>query len=294
MAEEKRYRQGIVTFLDLLGFRDLLQNRSPAELSELLGLFRSTGNPKKAVPHDEFDDMFEYAALSDCFFRTAETSHTTNREHPTGHLFHELMAIIFVQCRLLQEGHLIRGAVTYGEYCAERDDYGSALFGPAIAKAYELESKYARYPRVVVDPHLIEQFWHSDLLKNVIHDHKFEWNEYLSTLLRQDDNGVWFIDYLRGISGNFDDEPEGTVSFYLKHKQLVEERLKEWVASNKAGPDSISEKLLWLLQYHNSVMNGFTKKDWELLLSPEECSWEREDFFIDPPQHALFKAYPPI
>jgi len=292
MTQEKQYEQGIVTFLDLLGFRDLLQTKSPGELSRILSLFRSQGNPKVGSG-DEFNRMFEYAALSDCFFRTTATEHEINRKFPTGHLFHELLGIIFVQCHLLVEGHLIRGAVTYGEYCAERDDYGAVLFGPAVAKAYELESKQARYPRVVVDPHLIEQFWQSELLKNVIHDHHTEWDEYLSHLLCQDDNGVWFVDYLRGINGNFDEEPEGTATFYLKHKRFIEQRLQQWVALKKPGPDSISEKLIWLLQYHNSMLKGFADPEWEWLLSSADGSLGKEDFIINPPKHPLFNRYPP-
>ena len=126
MMTAKTYTDGIVTFLDLLGFRDLLAKESPEELSRIMEIFRSQGNPKTGGDEDEsVDQMFEYAALSDCFFRATDVSHEMNATHPSGHFFHELLSVVFIQCRLLREKLLIRGAITCGQYRAERDEYPS-------------------------------------------------------------------------------------------------------------------------------------------------------------------------
>lgn len=50
--------------------------------------------------------------------------------------------------RLLNEGYLIRGGVTYGS--AYFDDL--SFFGPAVEVAYFLESKEAKTPRIIIDP----------------------------------------------------------------------------------------------------------------------------------------------
>ncbi len=291
MTTEKPYTNGIVTFLDLLGFRELLAKTPPEELSRIMNIFRSHGNPKGG--HDDsFDEMFEYAALSDCFFRATDADHALNTKHPTGHFFHELLSVVFIQCRLLREKLLIRGAITLGQYRAERDKYGSVLFGPAVATAYELESKHARFPRVVVDFQLIDQFWRTETLKNVIHSHQMEWEDYLSNLLRRDDAGVWYVDYLRGIIGNFDYEPDGTGLFYLDHKKLIEEKINAWLEKKQTTIDSVGEKVAWLIQYHNSTMSALPEDDWKWILSAEDCTLEKDDFFVKPPDHPLFAAFP--
>ena len=154
MSEDVKYQNGIVTFMDLLGFRSLLRDKSPQELSRIMNIFISEGNPREGYDSD-FDSMFTYAAISDCFFRAANTEHEINQKHPTGHFYHEIMDIVFIQCHLLMEGYLLRGAMTYGQYYGQHGENGAIVFGPAISRAYELESSHALHPRVIVDPYLI-------------------------------------------------------------------------------------------------------------------------------------------
>lgn len=290
MSEDVKYQNGIVTFMDLLGFRSLLRDKSPQELSRIMNIFISEGNPREGYDSD-FDSMFTYAAISDCFFRAANTEHEINQKHPTGHFYHEIMDIVFIQCHLLMEGYLLRGAMTYGQYYGQHGENGAIVFGPAISRAYELESSHALHPRVIVDPYLIDEYWANNHLKLDIHNTAQEWDDYLSKLLRQDESGVWYIDYLEGISGNFNDEPEGSACFYLHHKELIEGKLNEWISSNRTGPDGVSSKLIWLANYHNSFMDGLMDKDWDYLLSGADGEVRRCDFYIDFPDHPLFVSY---
>lgn len=52
--------------------------------------------------------------------------------------------------RIMSKGYLVRGGATYGD--AFVDDDG--CFGPAVDRAYEIESKEAIYPRVMLDNEL--------------------------------------------------------------------------------------------------------------------------------------------
>jgi hypothetical protein len=52
------------------------------------------------------------------------------------------------------EGYHLRGGVTIGDLI--HDD--ECVFGPGLNRAYELESKIARYPRFVLDPNHIAEF----------------------------------------------------------------------------------------------------------------------------------------
>lgn len=302
MAKELKYKKGIVTFLDFLGWRNLLITKSPAELARILAIFRYEGDPKpkllkkvdgKVVRSDEDDDewasMYEYAALSDCFFRCTDAEHKININYPHGQVFHELNALVFIQGKLLYEGYLIRGAVTFGEYYGSRDSHGSALFGPAIAKSYEIETKLANYPRIVIDPVLIAEFLSSKFLKATQHTHEYEWSRYLSHYLRRDESGVWFLDYLPAhmdaIGENYP-----VIDFFQKHKGIVELNIADLLKKQRPYPDSITEKILWLLRYHNATMNRLTKSDWRWL-SGDDYTAKKEDFLVDIPDHPIFKEY---
>ena len=57
--------------------------------------------------------------------------------------------------RLLNAGYLIRGGATFG--AVYFDELG--FFGPAVEKAYELESSYADVPVIAIEPELGEKLY---------------------------------------------------------------------------------------------------------------------------------------
>lgn len=57
-----------------------------------------------------------------------------------------------IQLGMAMWGFFIRGAVTIGE--VYHDD--RSVFGPALVWAYELESKVAQNPRIIIDPDIAE------------------------------------------------------------------------------------------------------------------------------------------
>ena len=62
----------------------------------------------------------------------------------------ELVLLAGIQSKLLRRGILIRGGITIGDVLY--DEETNHLFGKAMNRAYELESKIANYPRIIIDP----------------------------------------------------------------------------------------------------------------------------------------------
>lgn len=62
----------------------------------------------------------------------------------------ELISLAEIQFELLKKGILIRGGITIGNI--SYNSQTNQLFGKAMNRAYELESKIANYPRIVIDP----------------------------------------------------------------------------------------------------------------------------------------------
>jgi hypothetical protein len=154
--------------------------------------------------------------------------------------FRELLDVVHLQAELMGRRVLMRGAVTLGD-AAWRTDLA---VGAGISKAERL-CKLAEVPRVMVDPRLLLEVENNEDLRN--HTLLTELG-YIRELLRQDADGLWFVDYLRAISTELD-EPAMYPEFLEEHRSLVEKRLKARVTLDPA-----SRALTWLWSYHNQVV----------------------------------------
>ena len=149
------------------------------------------------------------------------------------------------------------------EFC--KDLLGN-VFGPGFVRAYELESVYANYPRIVLDPVLIQQLRQD---KRLASNHNTLADEfaYVSKNVRRENDGIYFIDYLRSFQTEID-EPEYIPVFLRNHKEII---LKN--AGGAAQLNPVSAKYLWLASYHNSVIHEFKEEFWrreKLEITPKE------------------------
>jgi hypothetical protein len=65
----------------------------------------------------------------------------------------ELFYLAANQLALATNGVLVRGGICIGDLFVRAGK--TMLFGPALVKAYKLESEYAVYPRIIIDRDLI-------------------------------------------------------------------------------------------------------------------------------------------
>ena len=142
------YRTALISFIDILGFREIVNSRSCAEIAHALKLMRN---------FSEGDDSGEeYQArliqFSDSIIRIRPLDSKANEEGAYGVLFHELLDIGMMQGDLANLNIFIRGGMTIGEISYENE----TMFGPGFIRAFDLESKHANYPRVIVDRKIIE------------------------------------------------------------------------------------------------------------------------------------------
>lgn len=229
------YRRAIVTFLDVLGFREIVKKGDAARVKSVLDtVARFTGS--------EDDDELSPVAVrfSDSIVRVRFLD-GLNAESPAGLVFHEIMDMVHAQAELVKHDVVLRGAVSVGEIYQEQE----IVFGPALVRAYELETKFALYPRIVVDPFLLNATLHDPSLGSAHHDPATD-RQYIRNLLRRGENGFWFVDYLFAVTTEFD-EPELEGLFLEHHKKLVTSRYAD--AATRA---TAIDKILWLARYHNS------------------------------------------
>jgi hypothetical protein len=230
-----------LTFMDVLGFGSLVEKETnPDKIAKILSTLTDW-----AKPGAETAEMYEidFLTFSDSTIRSIHINIETNKKHRSGIFFHELLDLVFAQAYMVDKGYFVRGGVTVGDICIN----GQTVFGPAIVKAYRLESEFAVYPRIVIDPAMFDEFEKSELLRNKKHDMEQE-REFISGLVRRDSDGLYFVDYLKAILPNLGEYEE--IGYLSTHKERI---LK--AAQSHTGLNKIAAKLLWAATYHNTVIN---------------------------------------
>ena len=231
------YRDVLLSYADLLGFRANLRSKSAEEIRQALNDFREGTRPEGT-----FADRYEvsYFNFSDLIVRSTPVHSDANKKYAVGLLFHELHDLAYAQAVMVGRGFLVRGAVTIGKVYSE----SNMIFGDALVRAYELESTLAVYPRIVIDPEVLRTFEQTHLLKKDTHDHETE-RPYIRSLLAKGSDGIYFVDYLRCWGredlDNFSD-------FLELHASLIRKS-----ASGMPVLDGRSAKISWLANYHNEV-----------------------------------------
>ena len=204
------YKPTILTYIDILGFRDIQKSKSPQEIYDILSFLK-----RQAKPSDSECKNLEinFLNFSDLIVRATNILSESNVEYPIGLLFHEFLSVCCEQTELIAKETIVRGAITIGESYSEE----GMLFGPALSRAYELESEVAIYPRVIIDPIVFKSLDESELLRYELHELEDE-KYYLKNYVRKDTDGIYYIDYLRAAVHNLDEPEDFFVFLYdLSH-----------------------------------------------------------------------------
>ena len=139
----------------------------------------------------------------------------------------------------------LRGGLTVGDVYLQ----GDLIFGPAMVRAYELENSYAIFPRIVVDPAVITAYAEEPAMQGDDNDPDEDVG-YLTTLLREGDDQIPFVDYLTGLQDVLD-EPDEYISMLRQHRSRLVA-----AANALSGFNNAKQKYLWLASYHNAVCTG--------------------------------------
>jgi hypothetical protein len=237
------YEMRATLFLDLLGFRSLIKARREKDILEVLSIPPQIEFRNKPVP--DFD--FQVTAFSDCIVCSARILGRNN--------FLPAAYIAIYAGRLalemLARGILVRGAITVGKLYHQ----GQTVFGPALIEAYELESRVAQYPRIIV-PHKVYGRINMSLCVAL----GVEWfieNEPC----RQDFDGIYHLD----IFGPFyiHNRPAALrlkTAPLLKHLGPITTRVVRKLCGKQYKDPQISTKYEWLRTY---LADCCTRFEWE-------------------------------
>jgi hypothetical protein len=241
------YDIGLLTYLDVLGFSDLIDESKadPSAIEKIARILQTfekqfTGGGRVIIDQNNRPkNVSHYWNFSDLMVRLTMFDEP---EDLVQYLNWELLNLAHRQMAAVSEGIVLRGAVTLdGIYHRDR-----LIFGPALVKGYLMERDLAVYPRVVVDDKLLKKVYAS-YPKTASR----LWPEYLTT----GEDGLEFVDYL---TGTFMDKysgrvhsPTSTRDILTSHKQAVLDKMKEL---NNKDPKRRA-KAWWMWNYHNRCID---------------------------------------
>lgn len=238
-----KYATSLVTFVDILGFRDIVSRKSADEIATILRRLISTAKPFgfNARPED-----VSFVNFSDNIVRVSALPDNPRYEDIIPPLFIEAADLASAQALLAQRGVFVRGGICMGDIILSEN----MLYGPGLVKAYELESKVAQAPRIIIDPDLIAQFdldselFEADFDEGMPEEFEIQW------FVSRDSDGLYFIDYLRGVCTEADDAEgaAGVIDLFTNHRRCV-------VQASREAPPQAKAKYDWLRDYHNGSLS---------------------------------------
>jgi hypothetical protein len=230
------YQKAVVAYLDILGFKQLVDNSSdPATILEIL---RTTTRTTKVSSGVLNIDGSIRALTTTRNFSDLIVRHTEIRPHDKliERLNIEIHYLVQIQCQLIAgNGIMIRGGVCMGG-CHTDNEF---IFGPSLNESYRLESEVAVFPRIILDSQLID----------------FATKEGIVSFVRRGEDASYFVDYLyggcqyAGKSGFIRPGFENPDALVKAHKTTIEINLNDPKIKGRAR-----QKWLWAGLYHNSVV----------------------------------------
>ena len=233
MSIDLKYTKKVIAFVDIMGFKNIVDKSTRDEsfckslinnLVELKGLEQH----KSLCNRARIEEGKNVTVFSDSIVISYDLSINSAIDKI-------LFDIIIMQIDLIAMGLILRGGITIGDVFHD----GGVVLGPAMNRAYEIESKLSIYPRIMVDPALI-QYAYENPPSNFSNE---EYRDVILNVVQPCENSYYFTDFL-----SMDTELGYEYGTFLKAvKKLIDDGLS---SSNL----QIKNKYEWLNNYYNDVI----------------------------------------
>ena len=242
------YENRVIAFIDILGFKNIVKDsidKNGNDIEDKIEMIKNAFNAIRDVwdlnvPQKSF--LKEVKADSKKINMFSDSIVISFRAEERSEIFYTLQEIQWMIGRLAKRGMFCRGVVEYGKLIHE----DNMIFGPALINAYEQEHN-AKFPRIIVGKEILDI---SEIAK-AYWDRSSQEREYVEGLLEKDNDGVYFINYLKNAFGEFDD-PETDFINYLNSIYSA----SKIILDNQGGVDpEVYKKYQWLKDKYNKCVS---------------------------------------
>lgn len=253
------YQERYVAFIDILGFKEIVDRtyKSEKEFNRL----------KDVIEYIEFLRERNYESPLGAELSKSEFSLFSDSiifSYPDGNVLPILFDISSLCVKLIDRGYIFRGGITFGPLVHN----GQICYGPAMNRAVVLE-KQAEYPRVVVEPIVIQQ----GVKYPVVTGNSAKEKEGIKKRYLRIEEGVMFLDFLGNEKGAM-----GEQEYFCFMKNIREFLLSEFTKiikkmqfysndkENLERLERVRRKYSWFFKYYNSTVEKCLGKQ-ELLIN---------------------------
>jgi len=223
------YEKKLILFIDLLGFKkyiiDKTQDRRDNEfnIQRFINLIEAIRDDFCLDADTNLNQRIRSGLFADSIITQFSDSIILSTKYRVKSQLEAIMIdIINLICNGIYFGFIFRGALTYGNII-HNNRY---LFGPGFIDAYEMESKRAIYPRVIIDHRLLEE--NGDYLES----------EMLKKILIKDDDNEYYLDMFSGLQYRYSTQGSIDIIIDLLSK-IIDDGIKD-------SDQHIKEKYDWL------------------------------------------------
>ncbi len=210
------YSTKLVAFIDILGFRSLIQE--PIDKAKLIiaDINEILGHALRTVKENNPANSISVKLFSDCMCISAAPEYG----------YEMIYELSYIQLWFAMHGIFIRGALTKGHHFENEH----MIFSKGLITAYDFE-KSATYPRILID---------DSLVKTIIETAG-------SNFIMKAPDRLYFIDYLDFLNEEGMSDPEEILG---AHKNQILNQIRE-----HSDNIEILAKYRWLSEYHNLKAN---------------------------------------
>lgn len=250
------YENRVIAFIDILGFKEIIkdseQDTSKIELVysilEYLKALETSDKwtlqlleieedaQKRGVGNFDVRNRINTTAFSDSIVISVKIDENVNEMVST-----LIVNLAYVGAMLLEKGILIRGGITIGNIIHKEN---GIVFGQGLIDAYILESKNAKYPRLIVSNKLIKRLKYPIKTKK----DRYPYHQYIE---RFEDGCVGFhqIIYYQVLQSWTEMTRERLIDSLDKVRKVIIRGLD----SSFEHPD-VFEKFNWLKEQYNNLI----------------------------------------
>lgn len=241
VANKEIYQRRVIAFIDILGFKSHI-NKTVIDDEYKERLFKAL----RFILDFQKDNEEGILELKSMGKEVTVFSDSIVISYPLtipSAIFMIMIDIIHIQLELAFKELVFRGSITIGDVHHD----SNLIFGPGLVKAYELESKCAIYPRIILEEETIIEG-----VENRVNPNIKEELGYIFGLIKEDEDGFYYIDFLKQRQELDEDE------YYILCLKTLKKVIK-YELDNCTDP-SIIQKYKWLKNYYNKVVNDMKLK----------------------------------
>jgi len=228
------YKNKFVAYIDILGIKSAVQRSENEGPEELHWLFTNVCDESNFL--EELKK--HYTNKEDYVIRMfSDSMYFSYPEHGGIDLLEDISEIILCATDM---NYFFRGGITYGKIFED----SNIMYGPAMTKAYLLESQIAHYPRIIIDDEaktMLRRYMNNSSNKQRLSD----WDRLI------------FDDYSDGLC---------TLNFLMKKDKNAAERLRilnnnlQYSMNHPNKDKKIRAKNQWMINYFNSQVDRINER----------------------------------